>query len=133
MFDDFNDFNFDDDEDELDTSYTMFLGFAEVNDLIKFIEWVNNTFEDPYDLEEWFNNRLREYSGHSCTQIIAENTPEFVCESCDATFSTSTGLMLHQKNKHRDLLQSDPFWSIINNSYLNHQSGVSDDDISGSA
>lgn len=125
--------DYDDDGENEEPNYMVMLGFADVSDLIKFIEWVNVTFADPQDLQDWFDAKIADQYSHPCTRNIQDVDNTFTCTVCDATFTTSAGLLIHQKNLHKNEIANDPFWDVINNSFINHQSGVNDDGLSGSA
>lgn len=133
MFNNDDDYEYEEDDTPTsDSDYSIMLGFSDVSNLIQFIQWVNDNFDDPEDLHEWFDEKIVEQSNHTSIRGLAGDDPSFTCTLCDSTFSTSAGLLVHQKNLHKDNLQDDPFWNLIRNSFINHQTGVTDDGLSGS-
>lgn len=118
---------FDSDDPE---KHIVMLGFASIDDLINFIDWVNENFDDPDDLRMYFENtvdqHLAEYK--QCTRT-EESVAKYkhVCDidDCDFSFVTASGLKLHKRVAHG----VDPdinFWNIINNSYKNHHKEIRD-------
>lgn len=115
---------FDDDEyDDMDNM--VILGFQSVEGLISFVEWVNDNFEDPDDLRDWFDENialLKDFSSHD----HPSKQHDFVCPTCSASYTTSAGLALHKRVAHNNEDKDDPFWQIINNSFKNHKEGPND-------
>lgn len=106
------------------------LGFASIDDLINFIDWVNENFDDPEELRTYFENTVQQ---HILEYKQCERTEEAVrkykhccdIDDCDLSFVTSSGLKLHKRVAHGVDPDMD-FWNIINNSYKNHHKEIRD-------
>lgn len=112
---------FDDDDDTDDPLDNMVvLGFQSVEGLISFVEWVNDNFDDPDDLRDWFDENIALLRDFSSDDRPTKHH-DFQCESCDASYATMAGLTLHKRVAHSNENKDDPFWQIINNSFKNHK------------
>lgn len=106
------------------------LGFASIDDLIHFIEWVNENFDDPEELRTYFENTIQQHiSSYKQCERSEETVKKYkhCCDidDCDLSFVTASGLKLHQRVAHGVDPDMD-FWNIINNSYKNHHKEIRD-------
>jgi hypothetical protein len=119
--------------------------FNSLQDLIHFVEWLTENFEDPKDFEEGlagitvdsddvdFEEMLELVLYNlECTRSPRQAEVVFECAHCGAIFMTSSGLYIHQAVLHSndeafEQNRDSEFWSIIENSFNNHQEGTSDD------
>jgi hypothetical protein len=121
--------------------------FGSLNDLLSFVKWLVENFEDPQDFEDIiltisaddsleFEDALDLILRHPsyCTRAQPEEQDFFECSECGAIFATPSGLNIHSAVLHADkeledekAKKDDEFWDIINNSYTENQEGINDD------
>jgi hypothetical protein len=79
----------------------VMLGFGSMDDLIHFINWVNNTFDDPEELKAYFEDQYGHGydSDNDCTRSAADSKAPNDFE----------------------------FWDIVKNSFKNHHEESNDD------
>jgi hypothetical protein len=118
--------------DDDDYSYAIMMGFSDIDDLITFVEWVNDNFDSPEGLRDWFDANMDKYLGTRCTRphSYSATGPAFDCSDCRGSFMTEAGLELHQITTHGGVT-NDPFWEIINNAYTNHTEVATNDELHG--
>lgn len=138
-----------DDDDFYDDSEEPAYMFNSLSDLINFVTWLMENFDNPEDFEaivatiteEQFEEADNEAMGledildrlflvDGCTRQRSAETEYLKCPECGAIFATPSGLTIHQAVLHadsEDSPQDNEFWSIIENSYTNHQEETNGD------
>lgn len=118
--------------------------FGSLHDLLNFVKWLVENFEDPQDFEDIistisaddsleFEDALDLILRHPsyCTRTQPEEQDFFECSECGAIFATPSGLNIHTSVLHADkeleAKRDDEFWDIINNSYTENKEGMNDD------
>lgn len=115
--------------------------FSSLRDLLHFVKWLTDNFDNPADFEE----ALASIQGREdldledalellldvsvCTRHQRDDDDYLECNECGAIFATPSGLRIHQSVLHAEAINkenSDEFWTIIKNSYENHQEGNND-------
>lgn len=123
--------------------------FNSLSDLVNFVTWLMENFENPEDFEAIIANVTesdfedmdeealnledlldRLFLGEPCTRKKVTDDGYLKCEECGAIFATPSGLTIHQAVLHADSeveAEDTEFWSIIENSYTNHQEETNGD------
>lgn len=121
--------------------------FDSLNDLLHFVKWLVEHFEDPQDFEDIlstistddsleFEEALDLILRHPsyCTRTRHDQQEFFECADCGAIFATPSGLNIHTAVIHADkevefeqIKKDDEFWDIINNSYTENKEDINDD------
>jgi len=121
------------DYDEVDDSEApmVMIGFLSFDDLLQFITWAHETFDDPEDLQEYFSNMAVSSHNHSYKECTRDASLikkfEHVCDvdDCGYTFVSRNGLKMHKRVAH-GIDEDRDFWDIINSSYTNHHKEIRD-------
>lgn len=123
--------------------------FNSLSDLVNFVTWLMENFENPEDFEAIIANVTesdfedmdeeamnledlldRLFLGDSCTRKKTTDDGYLKCDDCGAIFATPSGLTIHQAVLHADKeveAEDTEFWSIIDNSYKNHHEETNGD------
>jgi hypothetical protein len=122
---------------ENDPEYT----FDNIEELITFVQWLQDNFSTPHDYEEWFEIYIDDVVPPEvfCTRSISREELLHPCPNCKAKFSTEAGLDIHMSVLHKEVFKgrsktNTEFWEIINNSFNNedqneqHEDSISDTD-----
>ncbi len=112
--------------------------FHSIEDILIFVQWIKDNFEDTNDYENWFDNSMDMFipSEVACTRTTKNEHFYFACSKCKAKFSTEAGLKVHDSVLHRGIkktAEDEEFWKIINEGYKeendeHEQDSVSDTD-----
>lgn len=112
--------------------------FNNIEEILKFAQWVSDNFDNTEDYSIWFENSLDIVVSPEafCTRTVPRGTDYLhVCGKCNAKFSTKAGLDIHTSVLHKDLhkVTTDAkFWDIITTSYEEEdedQQGFDTDDL----
>lgn len=112
--------------------------FNNIEEILKFAQWVKESFNTTEDYNLWFETSLDKVVSPEafCTRTIPKGTDFlFECERCKAKFSTKAGLDIHMSVLHKDLHKATndaKFWDIITTSYEEEdedQQGFDTDDL----
>jgi hypothetical protein len=121
--------------------------FSSLNDLLHFVKWLTENFDNPKDFEEALDSISADDSlgfeealdlvlrvSPDCTRSKGKEREFFECPDCGAIFATPSGLNIHCSVIHSDneelsdrIKQDDEFWDIVKNSYTDHQEELDDD------
>lgn len=137
------------DDDFYDDAEEPAYMFNSLSDLINFVTWLMENFDNPEDFEaiiatvtdEQFEEADAEglfledvleriIYPNGCTRGQRTEDEYLKCPECGAIFATPSGLGIHQAVIHADLEDrpdDNEFWSIIENSYTNHQEETNGD------
>lgn len=87
--------------DDDDDQPMVMMGFGSLDDLVHFITWVNNNFDDPEDVKAYFEDqyRIQYQNGTECNRDVAKDKPANDFE----------------------------FWDIVKNSFKNHHEEPNDE------
>lgn len=89
--------------------------FDSVEDIIVFVKWINDNFHSPQEYTLWFNHSMESMIPEDVFCTRKPKTPQALhkCRDCDAQFSTSGGLEVHEKVVHSRKIENDKFWEIV--------------------
>lgn len=113
--------------------------FHSIEDIITFVQWVKENFDNIDDYEDWFGMSIDYIIPPEviCTRPHKNEPSFFSCSKCKAKFSTEAGLQIHDSILHNGIKKTkydDQFWKIINTEYKEenneHEQGTDQDSVS---
>jgi hypothetical protein len=111
--------------------------FHNIEDIIIFVQWLQENFSDPGDYAEWFEVSIDDIIPPEvfCTRSVKQEELLHSCPQCKAKFSTTAGLDIHISVLHKGFVRKSDkvdseFWDIITNSFdeLNNEDQDANDE-----
>lgn len=109
--------------------------FHSIEDIIVFVQWIKDNFDNVDDYESWFGTSIDDMIPPDviCTRVQRLEPLYFPCSKCKAKFSTEAGLKVHESILHRGVKnteEDEEFWKIINEGYKEENDDHEQDSIS---